>query len=312
MGRDSNMKSFTLVASAALSLVACVLACGDSHRNCAYWASIGECEVNPDWMLPNCKKSCNNCGGGGGGGGGTNQIDDTIRKLIIDKHNTLRGGVKPSAANMLKMYWNENLENSASSYAETCPNGHDSSADRKKNTGLGISVGQNLAWSSGQSYDWDGVIQSWYDEVKDFNYGGSPSGVTGHFTAMTRALTAHVGCGYKECTNNYWEKYYVCNYAYLQMSNYDATKDETQRPWKRGTPCSECGGSCADNLCDCGDKICKNGGTTDVGTCTCKCDELWKGDVCTVKNCPDKDPDNCGGPYGFTVDKCTIWTNVPG
>ena len=36
--------------------------CEDSNDNCAYWASVGECKANPNYMLENCKKSCNNCG----------------------------------------------------------------------------------------------------------------------------------------------------------------------------------------------------------------------------------------------------------
>ena len=30
----------------------------DSDPNCADWAARGECEANPDWMLPNCQLSC--------------------------------------------------------------------------------------------------------------------------------------------------------------------------------------------------------------------------------------------------------------
>jgi hypothetical protein len=37
-------------------------ACDDSHERCDYWASIGECRVNPNWMEVNCRKSCNVCG----------------------------------------------------------------------------------------------------------------------------------------------------------------------------------------------------------------------------------------------------------
>ena len=36
--------------------------CVDLNGSCAYWASIGECEANPGYMLRNCKKSCNVCG----------------------------------------------------------------------------------------------------------------------------------------------------------------------------------------------------------------------------------------------------------
>mmetsp|Transcript_27164 Transcript_27164/g.37430 ORF Transcript_27164/g.37430 Transcript_27164/m.37430 type:complete len:229 (-) Transcript_27164:214-900(-) len=30
----------------------------DNHESCNYWASLGECKKNPNYMLENCKKSC--------------------------------------------------------------------------------------------------------------------------------------------------------------------------------------------------------------------------------------------------------------
>ena len=38
--------------------------CQDLNEYCEYWASTGECQNNPGYMLPNCPKSCNACGGG--------------------------------------------------------------------------------------------------------------------------------------------------------------------------------------------------------------------------------------------------------
>jgi len=35
--------------------------CTDNNANCAYWASNGECESNPGWMLANCPQSCGSC-----------------------------------------------------------------------------------------------------------------------------------------------------------------------------------------------------------------------------------------------------------
>jgi len=35
--------------------------CNDNHDMCSHWASEGECSTNPNYMLTNCKKSCNKC-----------------------------------------------------------------------------------------------------------------------------------------------------------------------------------------------------------------------------------------------------------
>jgi len=35
--------------------------CRDNHRNCRYWARVGECKRNPNYMLTRCKKSCRRC-----------------------------------------------------------------------------------------------------------------------------------------------------------------------------------------------------------------------------------------------------------
>jgi len=35
--------------------------CKDTHENCAFWASLGECSKNPNYMLTGCPKSCNTC-----------------------------------------------------------------------------------------------------------------------------------------------------------------------------------------------------------------------------------------------------------
>jgi hypothetical protein len=35
--------------------------CVDKHEQCAYWASLDECENNPTYMYDNCVKACNLC-----------------------------------------------------------------------------------------------------------------------------------------------------------------------------------------------------------------------------------------------------------
>ena len=37
--------------------------CKDASPNCPVWAYGGQCEINPLWMLKNCRQSCNLCGG---------------------------------------------------------------------------------------------------------------------------------------------------------------------------------------------------------------------------------------------------------
>jgi hypothetical protein len=36
-------------------------ACEDKYSDCKFWASIEECDKNPEWMLENCPASCNKC-----------------------------------------------------------------------------------------------------------------------------------------------------------------------------------------------------------------------------------------------------------
>eukprot|EP00929_Paragymnodinium_shiwhaense_P123476 TRINITY_DN9736_c0_g1_i2.p1 TRINITY_DN9736_c0_g1~~TRINITY_DN9736_c0_g1_i2.p1 ORF type:complete len:254 (+),score=41.28 TRINITY_DN9736_c0_g1_i2:47-808(+) len=35
--------------------------CQDEDENCAAWSKLGECERNPTWMQPNCRRSCQKC-----------------------------------------------------------------------------------------------------------------------------------------------------------------------------------------------------------------------------------------------------------
>ena len=35
--------------------------CKDENKNCKYWAGIGECAKNPNYMVDKCQKSCDSC-----------------------------------------------------------------------------------------------------------------------------------------------------------------------------------------------------------------------------------------------------------
>ena len=59
--------------------------CMDSHEQCSHWASLGECNANPVYMLPNCQKSCNNCPG---------SVDDSIGTSLLDEKEFLLQSVQ--------------------------------------------------------------------------------------------------------------------------------------------------------------------------------------------------------------------------
>lgn len=55
--------------------------CTDSDDNCKYWASVGECEKNPNYMLYNCRKSCNTCFNSKYNLFNNNNLDNEIRNV---------------------------------------------------------------------------------------------------------------------------------------------------------------------------------------------------------------------------------------
>jgi len=51
--------AIALVATA--SAVKISTSCTDNNSNCSYWASRDECQINPNYMLTQCAKSCKQC-----------------------------------------------------------------------------------------------------------------------------------------------------------------------------------------------------------------------------------------------------------
>ena len=56
-----NVQSFVTVDTQGEQIGQLDPDCVDTDENCGFWASIGECDKNPRWMKPNCRKSCNTC-----------------------------------------------------------------------------------------------------------------------------------------------------------------------------------------------------------------------------------------------------------
>jgi len=191
-------------------------------------------------------------------------LSEEAKQLILDRHNELRSyvalgleanGDQPSASNMKKLVWNDEIAAIAQRWADQCNFGHDS--ERSKIDGT--RVGQNVfigSTSDERSYESvmeeiDGGVDSWYNEVKDpgFNSGNIDpfvfSSGTGHYTQVVWADTEELGCGMVYYDDNGWfARLVVCNYAIggnmIGGSMYEL-----------GDACSKCreGTSCEDGLC---------------------------------------------------------------
>uniref|UniRef100_A0A8C9S3B5 Cysteine-rich secretory protein LCCL domain containing 2 n=1 Tax=Scleropages formosus TaxID=113540 RepID=A0A8C9S3B5_SCLFO len=183
------------------------------------------------------------------------------REEILNLHNKLRGQVYPTASNMEYMVWDDELERSATHWAEQCVWDHGPHD-------LLMSIGQNLAVHWGRYRSPAYHVQAWYDEVKDYTYPyphecnpWCPERCSGpmctHYTQLVWATTNRVGCAVHVCPRmnvwgEIWENsvYLVCNYS--PKGNWIG-----EAPYLHGRPCSQCppsyGGVCRDNLCYKGD-----------------------------------------------------------
>ncbi|KAG7481918.1 cysteine-rich secretory protein LCCL domain-containing 2 [Solea senegalensis] len=179
------------------------------------------------------------------------------RDEILQLHNKLRGGVYPTASNMEYMVWDDELERSATHWAEQCQWDHGPQD-------LLMSIGQNLGVHWGRYRSPAYHVQAWYDEVKDYTYPyphecnpWCPERCSGpmctHYTQLVWATTNRVGCAVHVCPRmnvwgEIWENsvYLVCNYS--PKGNWIG-----EAPYQHGRPCSQCppsyGGGCRNNLC---------------------------------------------------------------
>ena len=125
---------------------------------------------------------------------------ELFNKLELKKHNELR---KKHHVNDLIIN-NELMKNAqkhAEKMAKTNKFQHSNDKDRELKNHKGEWVGENIYyfWSSAKaSYNSGNASESWYDEIKDydFNKGGSSNGgVVGHFTQVVWKNTKEVGFG---------------------------------------------------------------------------------------------------------------------
>ncbi|XP_074845113.1 cysteine-rich venom protein latisemin-like [Carettochelys insculpta] len=164
------------------------------------------------------------------------------QKEIVDKHNTLRRGVRPSARNMLKMEWSPEAAANAKRWANQCTLSHSPPDSRR----TGVPCGENLYMSSAP-HSWSDAIQAWYNEVENFVYGvgaTSPGSVIGHYTQMVWYISYQIGCAIAFCPEHQLKYYYVCHYC--PTGNYAHL---IKTPYKSGPPCGDCPNACENGLC---------------------------------------------------------------
>jgi glutathione peroxidase-family protein len=53
-----NLFLLTVIKSLTTHAAVAGVVAVDQHESCSYWASLGECNANPNYMLTNCAKSC--------------------------------------------------------------------------------------------------------------------------------------------------------------------------------------------------------------------------------------------------------------
>ncbi|XP_069678758.1 venom allergen 3-like [Periplaneta americana] len=168
--------------------------------------------------------------------------DEAIKARIVHEHNKLRSkvaqgheargtpGPQPAAANMKKMFWDEELATIAQRWSNQCIFAHDSCRHVER-----FLLGQSVYfWSStyhsgkaptSETVDvhlaaWTKAVTAWYDEVAKFNPAQVEpfqfTSATGHYTALAWANTDRVGCGFVTflgSDDGWYTKHFVCNYG---------------------------------------------------------------------------------------------------
>ncbi|KAL3077432.1 hypothetical protein niasHT_033970 [Heterodera trifolii] len=151
--------------------------------------------------------------------------------------NKTGGNKMPSASNMRKMEWDDNLAKFAAEWANKCSISHSWNGW----------AGENLAMNGGIFTNKDAFEYAcgrWWGELaalgfpKDLILTGENFGGIGHWTQMAWANTDRIGCAMaKNCPNTNWKTYVVC--WYYAAGNYFGSP-----VYEAGEPCSKCSPKC--------------------------------------------------------------------
>lgn len=128
------------------------------------------------------------------------EADHAFQSSIVGRHNALRA--KHGAA---ALQWNANVAKVAQDWADRIARS-DQMKHRQPNK-----YGENIFWMSGGAVTGEMVTNSWYGEIKDYNFARPGFGMsTGHFTQVVWKGSKEIGCGVAKSRRG--GTYVVCNY----------------------------------------------------------------------------------------------------
>ncbi|XP_028934393.1 GLIPR1-like protein 1 isoform X1 [Ornithorhynchus anatinus] len=173
--------------------------------------------------------------------------DGWFIKACVDVHNELRAKVDPAASNMRYMSWDAALARTARAWSKKCVFKHNTFLGKKGAVHPKFrSVGENIWLGGVGKFNPKNAITAWYNEFRSYTYDTKRcTGVCGHYTQVVWAYTYKVGCAIRICPKlGGWNTgIFICNYS--PAGNTGA------RPYKSGSPCSQCeeGDTCQDKQC---------------------------------------------------------------
>uniref|UniRef100_A0A087YIT7 C-type lectin domain family 18 member A n=1 Tax=Poecilia formosa TaxID=48698 RepID=A0A087YIT7_POEFO len=224
---------------------------------------------------------------------------------VVAQHNRLRSRVMPSAANMQKMEWDEQL---AKEQASLC--NQDASILHTQSFGH---IGWNMHLSADGAASFSIIVDAWFEEGKYFLY-YSGRATCRHYTQLVWATSSHVGCAIQQCL------IFAC--AYYPGGNWE-TNGRPVTPYKTSSM-SGCfrlwdhvGGLCEipKNPCR---MSCGQHGRLNLTSCKCKCGLGFTGRFCQVR-CSmqcfhgrfEEEECSCVCDVGYGGAECTEKVQLP-
>lgn len=175
-----------------------------------------------------------------------NPLSEAEKQAVLDLHNQFRGQVargeiadQPTATNMTRLAWNDDLEAVAQAWVNNCNWSHNpggSSAWRA--LGNSGAIGENLFVTSG-SNALQGV-SAWFEEHQDYTWPGGFSADTGHYTQLVWADTHEIGCAALRCDSFANLSSTFDNGRMLVCNYHRAGNFNNQPPYEAGAAASNC------------------------------------------------------------------------